>query len=428
MAVRRLTERFIRSVRCSTRRQEFRDTKVTNLTLRVGRRDKVFTITYRSPGGRLIRETLGPHGGPELVALGCALDLTTARVVARKRLADVWVTKQRARLSSAPLAALRGVSGHEVHSAPSRAQGMKLGELVDRYLDAAKERKKTWTQDRSRLRSLILPQFGDREVASITSDELLDFYQAFVDEGRKSAARSAHSLFRMVFGWALKQRLVTHHPADLPAPVPRPKPRQRCLNDAEIRKFWRLATKQAERRSRALVYLLRLTTAQREGTLRAINAHYIEPDPKTGGAWWTVAPEHMKAGRSHRVYLTPLSLELLESRVPNAYGWYFPDHNTPSEPAPRLCAEDSADLTYGLRVAKVRGFQFKDLRRTAATLLAQEGVDRRIVSRILAHKDRSITAVYDVYSYDREVRDGMMRLDKRLRQIVGSQLDGGANG
>lgn len=46
-----------------------------------------------------------------------------------------------------------------------------------------------------------------------------------------------------------------------------------------------------------------------------------------------------------------------------------------------------------------------DLRRTAATWMARGGVSRFIVKRVLGHADHEITAVYDLYSYDKEVKE-----------------------
>jgi len=54
------------------------------------------------------------------------------------------------------------------------------------------------------------------------------------------------------------------------------------------------------------------------------------------------------------------------------------------------------------KILKIDHFTPHDLRRTAASKMASEGVSRLVVSKILNHKDQGVTAVYDRHSYDLE--------------------------
>ena len=66
-------------------------------------------------------------------------------------------------------------------------------------------------------------------------------------------------------------------------------------------------------------------------------------------------------------------------------------------------------------------FKFQDLRRTAASLMTGIGIERLVVSKILNHVERSIRAVYDRHSYDRERQSAMFKWDRRLAESVTSQ-------
>ena len=55
-----------------------------------------------------------------------------------------------------------------------------------------------------------------------------------------------------------------------------------------------------------------------------------------------------------------------------------------------------------------------DLRRTAASGMASEGLPRFTVRRVLGHADAEITATYDLYSYDKEKKAAMERWSKVL--------------
>ena len=53
------------------------------------------------------------------------------------------------------------------------------------------------------------------------------------------------------------------------------------------------------------------------------------------------------------------------------------------------------------------GWRFHDVRRTGATLMAEGGVPRFIVERVLGHADHTVTAVYDRATYRAEKRTAL---------------------
>ena len=52
----------------------------------------------------------------------------------------------------------------------------------------------------------------------------------------------------------------------------------------------------------------------------------------------------------------------------------------------------------------VTDWRFHDLRRTGATVMAEGGVQRFIIERVLGHADSSVTAIYDRATYRDEKR------------------------
>lgn len=80
-----------------------------------------------------------------------------------------------------------------------------------------------------------------------------------------------------------------------------------------------------------------------------------------------------------------------------------------------------------LRAAETKPFTRHDLRRTAATKIPIDGPQearRFIIKRILNHADREITAVYDLYAYDREKKralDGWGLFVERLLRRTSTQ-------
>jgi integrase len=74
------------------------------------------------------------------------------------------------------------------------------------------------------------------------------------------------------------------------------------------------------------------------------------------------------------------------------------------------------------RIARALKFDFRghDLRRTAATKMAEAGVPRQHISAVLNHVEAgaSVTRVYDRYSYDAEKRRALETWARKLRAIV----------
>ena len=70
------------------------------------------------------------------------------------------------------------------------------------------------------------------------------------------------------------------------------------------------------------------------------------------------------------------------------------------------------------RLSGVNGWKFHDLRRTVATNLSKLGVDRFLIQRIINHSDKSVTAIYDRYSYINEKREALQKWADRLHDII----------
>jgi integrase len=74
------------------------------------------------------------------------------------------------------------------------------------------------------------------------------------------------------------------------------------------------------------------------------------------------------------------------------------------------------------RIARVLNIQFRghDLRRTAATKMAEAGVPRQHISAVLNHVEGGarVTRVYDRYSYDAERRKALETWARTLQSII----------
>jgi integrase len=145
--------------------------------------------------------------------------------------------------------------------------------------------------------------------------------------------------------------------------------------------------------------------------------------------WWTIPGEVAKNGRAHRVPLVPEAIAIIKAQQKHV--------NAPQTPADDESRDEAnTDFVFvGIgasvrdrakkapsRIARVLNIQFRghDLRRTAATKMAEAGVPRHHISAVLNHVEGGarVTRVYDRYSYDAEKRKALETWARTLQSIV----------
>ena len=140
---------------------------------------------------------------------------------------------------------------------------------------------------------------------------------------------------------------------------------------------------------------------------------------------WVIPGERTKNGQPNRVR-SPAAVRLIADAKALAGGsaWLFPSPkgDGPVDPHAATKALERARSAIGIADIRVH-----DLRRTAATRMAELGVNPHTVSLVLNHvsvRRGTITGrVYDRYSYDREKRDALGAWGARLERIL-SGADG----
>ncbi len=186
-------------------------------------------------------------------------------------------------------------------------------------------------------------------------------------------------------------------------------PRDRRLGPDEIKKLWEVLGEGDV----ADQYRLMLLTAQRPGEVARMEWH--EVDLRAG--WWTIPADKAKNHQDHRVALGPQATAILQRRSPQRTGFVFPNaakhRSIPSWRQAKI--EEACDF--------VKPWQPRDLRRSAASLIASEE-GRSTVAHVLNHTDRSaptVSGVYDRHDYDREKRRAIHWLDAKIRSIVAGE-------
>lgn len=287
--------------------------------------------------------------------------------------------------------------------------------LADEYLEKwAKPRKRSWREDARILQKDVLPAWGHRKAKDIARRDVIRLLDGIVDRGAGIMANRTLATIRKMFNFAVSRDIVAVSPCLAVRSPAQEQRRDRVLTTDEIRAFWQAlegAKMMAEGTKLALK--LQLVTGQRKAEI--VSAAWDEID--LTDRWWTIPPEKAKNKMAHRVPLSPLALDLLQAakNITGDSPWIFPSPQTNRHITPE--AVDHALRRPGLEAL---GFRFvpHDLRRTAASLMTGMGISRLVVSKILNHVERGVTAVYDRHSYDKEKRQALETWGRKLQAIV----------
>jgi integrase len=288
--------------------------------------------------------------------------------------------------------------------------------LAEEYMEKwAKPRKRSWREDGRILKKDVIPEWGRRKAQEITRRDVIRLLDGIVGRGAGIMANRTLAAIRKMFNFAVSRDIVTVSPClAVRSPAPEQQ-RDRVLTTDEIRALWHAlegAKMMAEGTKLALK--LQLVTAQRKAEI--VSARWDEID--LTDKWWTIPPEKAKNKMTHRVPLSPLALELLQAakNITGNSPWIFPSPQTDRHITPEA-------VDHALRRPSLEniGFTFvpHDLRRTAASLMTGMGISRLVVSKLLNHVERGVTAVYDRHSYDKEKRQALESWGRKLEEIIG---------
>ncbi|MEW6387412.1 MAG: tyrosine-type recombinase/integrase [Thermodesulfobacteriota bacterium] len=286
-------------------------------------------------------------------------------------------------------------------------------DLVHEYLEKwAMNRKRSWRTDRRILEKDVLPKWGERKAKEITRRDVIRLLDGIVERGAPIMANRTLAIIRRMFNFAVERDIISISPCtSVKAPSPENR-RDRVLTQEEIREFWYALEGAKMTDSIKLALKLELVAAQRKS--ETVSAAWDEFDFAEG--WWTIPGLKTKNRIPHRVPLSPLAVEILEAAktLSGDSPWVFPSPRTNRHITPEAVNHAVRRRRGSLGLV----FVPHDLRRTAASHMTGMGIPRLVVSKILNHVEKGVTAVYDRHSYDREKRQALEAWGRKLKAIV----------
>jgi integrase len=263
--------------------------------------------------------------------------------------------------------------------------GVTVAEAVDDYRRIVTDNYKSGYQSEVYLRHLVALH-GHRRIATLSRAELVSITKQYAKErGSRSADRYLSQL-RGVFNLAVEQGLIDTSPLlGVSSRITgyKPKPRSRTLTPDEINELWIWGHPNAALLRFLLLTGLRISEAQkghREDDRWIVPAHYS----KNGKAHWVYLTEGAKAQLHTPFEVSPTAVQAwVRRKLPGSDKW------TPH-----------------------------DLRRTAATLMNDNGVQPFIVERVLGHTLTGLMAVYNHAEYTDERIEAAAILERSIHGMV----------
>ncbi len=321
-------------------------------------------------------------------------------------------------------------------------------EAVVSYLQWAEKNKKSWREDERMLRTEFVPHLGRTKIGDVRRKQVM----ALLDEKAKTAPVQANRLLaviRKMFNFCVEREILDATPLVQIKKVAKETPRERSLNRHEL--VWclhQLAGASLSQNTRFSL-LLSLMLAQRSGRIVAMRWVDFDLEERI----WDRSGKFEKNNNPIAIPLSDDALSILNylrerqiqkvmaadparwagSKTRPSPGQYVFPGRWPAKPQTQPSLNRAMRRFYDtyvkdsdrveqeglLRIAD--GYPrptVHDLRRTATTHMSRQGLGKEVRSRILNHKDLSVDAIYDRYSYFEEKDEALQGWHTYLKGLL----------
>ena len=443
-ALRRLnfTDRTILALKATAKLADYWDSSMPGFGIRVAPSGlKTWIVMYRRPSGNASRMKLGSYP---------AVALADARLAARRALGGIQIDHRD------PMAERAAERNAET-----------FAQLADEYLRRwakqvsanGRPRKRSWREDERQINLYLLPAWRHRKVKDIARRDVRELVETIAERrlrkgttedgqeklGAPIMSNRVLALVKKMFNFALDREWIDANPAARLKPVAPETARDRVLSPDEIRTFWRELD--SEHHRVATLFRTLLLTAQRSGEASRMRWSQLQPalfertadglafPSKVEPIVWTIPGADAKNGLAHEVPLSGAVIDLLRdlatsdeaerlrinstSRAKRTQTerpvseYVFPSRKTEG---PYVEIQKAVQR---LRKRSRFGFTAHDLRRTAATLMADAGVPENIIPKILNHTEAGVTRRhYNLHAYRNEKRTALEAWARYLEAVL----------
>ncbi|HWF57112.1 MAG TPA: site-specific integrase [Candidatus Dormibacteraeota bacterium] len=305
---------------------------------------------------------------------------------------------------------------------PVPTDRLTVAEYLDDWLTGASRalRPSTAATYERHIRLHILPTLGRLPIARLRPEQLDRLYAALLAKGlSRTSVQHIHAILRRSLSQATRRGVIARNPTDLVDPPGRDHPEMQVLSVDQARAL--LATARTGRYAELeALYVLALTTGMRRGELLALRWADVDVVKRTLTVTGTLQRVKHSDGTStlerarpktktsmRQIPLTAAAVDALKRHAQRQgqqravagsewtdTGLAFTNERGGAVEPRNLLSRSFAPLLSEAGIPHVR---FHDLRHTAATLMAAQGVHTKVVSEMLGHASVGITL--DLYSH-----------------------------
>lgn len=262
----------------------------------------------------------------------------------------------------------------------------------------------------------IVPSIGDKAMRDVTTDDVRTIIWAKKDQGFDAAAGTIRGVLKRLFDYGLTAGLVTVNPV-LALPmrhVHKAKSRERALSPEEIRQFLKAAFASNIRRQFKIALHLILLTMVRKSELQLARWGHVDFEQ----AEWHIPVENSKTGKPHLVFLAKQTVALFKELQLLAGGsaLVMPGRSSLTKPFAQNAINNA--LKVALAGQPIPAFTIHDLRRTASTLLHENGWASDVVEKALNHTIGGVRGVYNRAEYEPQRREMLQFWADYIEQLT----------
>jgi integrase len=239
---------------------------------------------------------------------------------------------------------------------------------------------------------------GHKFLKDITALDVQAIVYRKRDNGRIAAAMQLRGVMKQMFDYAIELQQATMNPAAMVATryIGKARKRSRFLTPQEIRLYLRTIYQSNMRRQFKLALHALLLTLSRKSELLQARWQHVNFD----AGEWLIPEGNAKTRKPHVVYLsTQVAAMFQELKVLGGESeLVLPGRGSIRKPfAANALNKALEGLTFDMDPLTIH-----DLRRTAATLLTENGFNRDVIEKALGHEKQGIRAVYILAEYAEE--------------------------
>ena len=387
----RLTTKLIENVKPAAIRREISDSGCRGLYLVVqptGRR--TWAVRYRFAGAT------------RKLTLDAGLTLAEARKAATAALHEL-------ERGNDP-AALKFDARAKAEQAAADRERDTVEALVNEFIEQhakRKTRRNSWKQTEHVFHKIVLPVWRGRIIHDLERRHIRELVENVAVDRPVLANRTLAHLSKF-FNWLCERDVIKASPcAGVKSPA-KEQARDRVLDDDEIKALWRACAAVGPLAGPAIQ--LMLLTGQRCGEVVGMKRSEISGDV------WTLAPERTKNKQRHEVPLSTQALAIIEA-LPGV----DEDYLFTSSPTRRLGNMAPVKVALDAQMEPKEPWVLHDLRRTAASGMAQLKVALPVIEKVLNHKSgtfRGVVGIYQRYEFAAEKREALQRWGNHVEGLV----------